>query len=143
MRLRWRRSALLLAVVFALATVGIFLGPSAGSVQDVYPRASTVGALFSLNASGQLGIHFCTASVVDSPSGDLLITAAHCMKGRTASEMAFVPDYARGEKPFGVWTVSRIIVDQSWTSSADPDDDFAFLIVKQRPGTDRRRSHRH
>jgi V8-like Glu-specific endopeptidase len=132
MRLRLRRSALVTFVVCALAAVAILLEPSAGSVQDTYPPNSTVGALFSLGESGQLGIHFCTASVVDSPAGDLVVTAAHCMKGRTPDEIAFVPDYSRGQEPFGVWTVSRIIVDASWTTSADPDDDFAFLIVHQK-----------
>src|ERR1700731_2819824 len=36
-----------------------------------------VGALFT-TSKGRLGQHFCTASVVDSPAGDLLMTAAHC-----------------------------------------------------------------
>jgi hypothetical protein len=30
-----------------------------------------------------------------------------------------------------VWTVTRVYVDQAWRSSADPDDDVAFLQVSQ------------
>jgi len=134
MRLRLRRSALVLAAVLALLGICIAVGPSASPVQaeGTQPAStSAVGALFTLTSAGQLGTHFCTASVVDSPTGDLIVTAAHCMKGRTAGEVAFVPRYSRGLEPFGVWTVSRIIEDRSWMSSADPDDDFAFLVVHQ------------
>jgi len=141
MRLRLRRPALVLAAVLivvaavlAVIGIGIAVRPSASSVQAQsarYGQTSTVGALFTLTSAGQLGTHFCTASVVDSPDGDLVLTAAHCMNGRTPSEIAFVPGYSRGLEPFGVWTVSRIIENQAWTSSADPDDDFAFLIVHQ------------
>ena len=133
MRLRLGRPALVLAAVFAAAAVGI-VGPSASAVQTQGARpgrTSTVGALFNITAAGQLENHFCTASVVDSPDGDLIVTAAHCLQGRTPQSMAFVPGYSRGLEPFGVWTVTRVIEDQAWTESADPNDDFAFLVVHQ------------
>ena len=88
---------------------------------------AAVGALFA-TSSGQLGQHFCTASVVDSPGGDLAITAAHCVTG-TSGIIEFVPGYDNGNKPYGVWTVTKVYVDQAWTSSASPDDDFAFLRI--------------
>jgi V8-like Glu-specific endopeptidase len=134
MRLRWRRSALVLIAVLAIIGIGIAAGPSDDSVQAESARfgqTSTIGALFTLTSAGQLGTHFCTASVVDSPDGDLLITAAHCMNGRAAGEVAFVPGYSHGLEPFGVWTVSRVIEDRRWRSSSDPNDDFAFLVVHQ------------
>jgi V8-like Glu-specific endopeptidase len=90
-----------------------------------------VGALFTMSGAG-LGSHFCTASVVDSPNGDLVITAAHCVAG-ISSGVAFVPGYD-GEAPYGVWTVTGIYVDASWKASSDPDDDVAFLRVSQ-PGS--------
>jgi V8-like Glu-specific endopeptidase len=93
-------------------------------------KSPTVGALFVRTDSGQLTVHFCTASVVDSPSRDLVITAAHCLIGRSPSHIAFVPDYAHGKHPFGVWVATKIIEDPQWT----PDDDFAFLVVHQ-PGS--------
>jgi V8-like Glu-specific endopeptidase len=94
--------------------------------------APAVGALFTISGAGGLGSHFCTASVVDSPDGDLLITAAHCVSG-TSRSIAFVPGYD-GEAPYGVWTVTRVYVDASWSASSDPDDDVAFLRVSQ-PGS--------
>ncbi len=91
-----------------------------------------VGALFTLTA-GRLGPHFCTASVVSSPHGDLVLTAAHCVSGNT-SDMVFVPGYDNGRAPYGLWTVQRVYADQAWQSAADPDDDAAFLQVTQ-PGS--------
>jgi V8-like Glu-specific endopeptidase len=88
-----------------------------------------VGALFTTSA-GQLGQHFCTASVVDSPAGDLVITAAHCVSGAQGT-VDFVPGYDRGSTPYGIWTVTKVYVDQAWSSSSSQDDDFAFLRVSQ------------
>ena len=136
MRLRLGRSAVMATAVSVAAVVGVALSPPIGTVNAetaAYGQASTIGALFSMSPSGELGSHFCTASVVDSPAGDMIVTAAHCMAGHTAGEVAFVPGYSKGQEPFGVWTVTQIIEDQEWTSSSDPDDDFAFLVVRQ-PG---------
>ena len=88
-----------------------------------------VGALFTTSRSGPLARHFCSAAVVDSPAGDLLITAAHCLTGQ--GQVVFVPGYAGGRGPYGAWTVTRVILAPQWTSSADPDDDVAFLVVSQ------------
>jgi V8-like Glu-specific endopeptidase len=93
-----------------------------------------IGALFTIS-NGQLTGHFCTASVVHSPSQDLLVTAAHCVAGYAGSSVSglvFVPGYADGSTPYGVWTVTRVFVDRAWTGSADPDDDVAFLTVTRK-----------
>ena len=97
-------------------------------------RATTgnarVGALFSQSADGD---HFCTASVVHSAAGDLLLTAAHCVHGGQGgsygSDLVFVPGYRDGTTPQGQWPVTRIVVDQRWINSSDPDLDVAFLTV--------------
>ncbi len=91
-----------------------------------------VGALFT-RYSGHLGHHFCTASVVDSPDGDLVVTAAHCMTG-VSGTVDFVPGYDHGSAPYGVWKVTKVYVDQAWKSASSEDDDFAFLRVS-RPGS--------
>jgi V8-like Glu-specific endopeptidase len=91
-----------------------------------------VGALFTTSA-GQLGQHICTASVVGSPAGDLVLTAAHCVTGASGT-IDFVPGYDQGSTPYGVWTVTKIYVDRAWSSSSSQDDDFAFLRVSN-PGS--------
>jgi V8-like Glu-specific endopeptidase len=99
---------------------------------QAFSGTAPVGALFTTSA-GQLNQHFCTASVVHSPAGDLAITAAHCVNG-APDTLDFVPGYDRGSMPYGVWTVTKVYVDQAWSSSSSQDDDFAFLRVSQ-PGS--------
>jgi V8-like Glu-specific endopeptidase len=94
-----------------------------------------VGALFS-QSQGKLGQHFCTASVVHSLNGNLLITAAHCMTGRSlkpGGSVEFAPGYHSGKFPYGTWPVTRVYVDDSWSDSHNPNDDVAFLKVAK-PG---------
>jgi V8-like Glu-specific endopeptidase len=137
---RLRLVAWILGGITAIAGIGasLVLGSSPGRAtairMDSDSKTSTVGALFFRTPSGQLTTHFCTGSVVDSRAGDLVITAAHCLIGRAASEVAFIPDYAHGNKPYGVWLATKIFEDPEWTSFSDPDDDFAFLTV-HRPGS--------
>jgi hypothetical protein len=99
---------------------------------QAFAGTAAVGALFT-TSGGKLGKHFCTASVVNSPNGDLAVTAAHCMSG--VSNAVFVPGYANGSIPYGVWTVTKVYTDHSWNASSDPDDDFAFLRVSQANST--------
>jgi V8-like Glu-specific endopeptidase len=101
---------------------------SPGQAAKPFGGIPAVGALFTTTASGQLGAHFCTASVVHSPHRDLLITAAHCVWPRSGV-IDFVPGYEDGSAPYGIWTVTRVIVDPAWAASANPDDDVAFLVV--------------
>jgi V8-like Glu-specific endopeptidase len=89
------------------------------------PGVREVGALFMGASTAQ---HFCTASVVDSPQGDVLITAAHCVSG-TGTSMVFAPGYHDGVSPYGRWTVTGVHVAPAWLKSRDPRDDYAFLTV--------------
>jgi hypothetical protein len=106
-----RRSAL---AVFAAATIALLMtvpavGRAAGLTARSAPAIMTqaipsggtaaVGALVTVDGSGRLGTHFCSASVVDSPAGNLVITAAHCLAGRTPGGFVFVPGYRDGRAP--------------------------------------------
>jgi len=94
-----------------------------------------VGALFTTSGGG-LGRHFCSASVVDSPGRDLLITAAHCVTGVSSGSIVFVPGYVNGRIPYGIWRVTRVIVGRNWIATADPADDVAFLLVAAQGGAE-------
>ncbi|MFI9238611.1 trypsin-like serine peptidase [Streptomyces sp. NPDC053079] len=88
----------------------------------------TVGVLFYVGED--MRDHHCTASVVHSPKGNLLISAGHCGFGDDA---AFVPDYRRGERkqPYGVWAIDRTFVDPRREDYGDGSDlDFAFATVR-------------
>jgi V8-like Glu-specific endopeptidase len=142
---------LAMAASLTLAAVGLIATPtdqdlnaSAAGAQSLAPTMATqavafagtpaVGALFTVTSGGGLGGHFCSASVVDSPARDLVITAAHCVGGGGSSQIAFVPAYDNGRMPYGIWRVIRVIVDQSWISSANPNADVAFLTVSAPDG---------
>jgi V8-like Glu-specific endopeptidase len=103
------------------------------------PRTSggqwpATGPLFS-GPAADLGDHFCTASVIDSAARDVVMTAAHCVASGDGTPprtgMSFVPGYHDHVAPFGVWTVTRAVVDDVWQASADPAHDVAFLVVDQ------------
>jgi V8-like Glu-specific endopeptidase len=110
-------------------------GPQATSPKATpFDGTSAVGALFT-DRHGRLR-HFCTASVVHSPRGNLLITAAHCMRGKdpkAAGAVTFAPGYHDGKFPHGRWLVRAVYVDRRWRRARDPDDDVAFLLAG-RPG---------
>src|SRR5215470_10347184 len=95
-----------------------------------------VGALFTVSG-GQLRRHFCTGSVVSSPPGDLVITAAHCVSGLASGQIAFVPGYRSGVAPYGIWLTSAVLSDRTWQASKDPDHDVAFLVVHRTGSSDR------
>jgi V8-like Glu-specific endopeptidase len=96
-------------------------------------RSPAVGPLFQSRLGGR---HPCTASVVASPGGNILLTAAHCIRGRGRYRMGlvFAPGYMDGRAPYGVWKVSAMFVDREWVSAADPDHDVGFIVVQPRGG---------
>lgn len=116
----------LVAVMVAFVTLLMAAG---SAFADDYPNAvsivsiATVGPLFF---NGLSNSHECTASVIASPSRDLVITAAHCLQGNGAG-IQFAPGYNNGNTPYGVWSVSSVYVDPSWTASADAQHDYAIL----------------
>jgi V8-like Glu-specific endopeptidase len=101
-------------------------GLAVSEVGRSFTGTAAVGALF-ITSDGKLTRHFCTASVVNSPGGDLVVTAAHCVSEALLSTVVFVPDYSDGKSPYGIWPVKNAYTDRAWQSSSDPDDDVAFL----------------
>lgn len=99
----------------------------------------TIGALFFTTGTKA---HFCSASVIDSMTGNIVLTAAHCVYGSSyASHIEFVPAYHHGKQPFGAWPVHHIVVAAGWRKSHDPNLDFAFLTVTPPPGTSKPVQH--
>ncbi|MDH6705035.1 hypothetical protein P3T27_001743 [Kitasatospora sp. MAA19] len=103
------------------ATHGALPGTTATAAAT--PEAATVGALFS--GAVAAGNHFCTASVLHSPGGNLLLTAAHCLSGTAG--VTFVPGYRDGSAPYGSWQVTAVHTTTGWSQQGDQDEDFAVL----------------
>ncbi|MCG6498651.1 serine protease [Kitasatospora sp. A2-31] len=97
--------------------------PGTTAVAPATAEAATVGALFA--GAVAAGNHFCTASVLDSPTGNLLLTAAHCLDGTAG--VTFAPGYRDGRAPYGTWRVTAIHTTDGWSRDGDQDEDFAIL----------------
>jgi len=129
-------SVIVLALGAAPGALGAATGEPPGTpTATTFTGVPTVGPLFSSATSTH---HFCTASVIHSPRGDVLLTAAHCILG-TGAGLVFAPGFHRGVSPYGRWTVTAAYLDPAWRSGQDPQRDFAFLLVApQRIGGHRR-----
>jgi V8-like Glu-specific endopeptidase len=117
------------ALAYWTATRMSAIAPKGIPTAEKFGGVPRVGALFS--TTGGKG-HFCTASVVDSAAGDLVITAAHCVydkSGGYATNVEYVPGYHDGERPYGAWAVRKITVASGWRQSQNPNLDVAFLAV--------------
>ncbi|MFJ1758308.1 trypsin-like serine peptidase [Kitasatospora sp. NPDC088134] len=110
-------------------------GPTAtSSPAAAGPAADRVGQLF---LDGLDGPRFCTASVVHSGGGSLLITAAHCVAphGVPVSGLVFAPGYRDGRAPHGSWPITGVKVDPRWGTGPDDEHyDVAFLTVDRVDG---------
>lgn len=80
-----------------------------------------VGALFL----GDTTTHTCSGSVLASTTGDLILTAAHCLLDGV--DAAFVPGF--GEGGGDAWHVEAVYLDPRWIADQDPRADYAIVRV--------------
>jgi hypothetical protein len=123
-----------MAAATPVSAPGATAGPPHGIPHpQLFSGVPTVGALFFTTGTQA---HFCSASVVNSFTLNVILTAAHCVYGSSfATNIEFVPKYHSGQQPFGAWPVQTITVARGWQQSHDQDLDFAFLTVAQPPGS--------
>jgi hypothetical protein len=105
--------------------------PASTSAQGAQQFAGvpTVGALFVPGAYPML--HTCTASVIRTKAGDVIMTAAHCVSG-TGVGYKFAPGWRDGHAPYGVWDVTAAFGAPGWIDKQNPHRDYAFLTVANR-----------
>ncbi|WP_424212383.1 trypsin-like serine peptidase [Streptomyces sp. BI20] len=104
-------------------------GPSASGsdTRNTRPEAARfAGPLFE----GPLADgHFCTATVVHSPGGNLIATAGHCLSDGAPTEgrgAVFAPGFTDGKAPYGTWRITEVFQDSRWADSQDDAYDLAF-----------------
>ena len=76
------------------------------------------------------------ASVVDSPSGDVIATAAHCLSGN-AKDLEFVPMYHDGQAPYGAVERDRRLRQPAL--DAAPGSAGGFRLPDRQPAARRRK----
>lgn len=111
--------------------------------------AATYGRLY-FEVAGST--YVCSATVVNSTSGNVVVTAAHCVmaldgSGTPATNVVFVPgDAGNGaSQPYGIWAATEFLVPQNFIDNARADEkgrvsgtgwttDFAFLVMEEKNG---------
>lgn len=87
-----------------------------------------VGAVFL----GGSSLHTCTGGVLDSPGGNLIITAAHCVA--EGVDTVFVSGFNNDPAPANAWHVDAVYLDPRWVASQDPLADYAIAKVSRGSG---------
>lgn len=104
--------------------------PSAAPQRSAAPSAGLAPVGVLLDEDG----HWCTASVVDSPKGNVVATAAHCVyaDGAAGAGFSFAPGFRGGARPYGTWKVRTVQVADAWKAAGDDADahDYAFLTLE-------------
>jgi V8-like Glu-specific endopeptidase len=129
--------------------------PSLGAQAGTSPAAATheiptVGKLAFL-VDGVVGLN-CTATVIDGTaaknSGELIVTAAHCLEGTTgrvaytSTHLLFSPMWHDGKNPFGTWTVKKAFLNKGWLTCRIPVVncttnqlyDYAIVVLSPKNG---------
>ncbi len=87
-----------------------------------------VGAVFL----GGGTLHTCSGSVLHSSTGDLVLTAAHCLADGLPA--TFVPAFSDEAAPGDIWNVDAVYLDPRWVASQDPLADYAIMRVSRDGG---------
>jgi hypothetical protein len=87
-----------------------------------------VGAVFL----GGGPLHTCSAAVLDSAAGDLILTAAHCLADGV--DATFVAGFENDAPAEDVWHIDAVYLDSRWVQNQDPRADFAIARVSRDTG---------
>lgn len=112
--------------------LGAARGEASGDPSKADPYIPIVaGKLFLTDEKGK--DHVCSASALNTPSKNVIATAAHCVHGGKGggwySNIAYVPGYYDGAAPYGVWRLRSVRVFDAWRVNTDWRRDQAFISV--------------
>lgn len=108
-------------------------GASASSVQVLNAAevgTRTNGKVFGVDPVD--GPYSCSGTALNTPSHSIVLTAGHCVveHRREGRDIAFVPAYDHGQRPFGTFVAEAVYVMPQWRHGENPDFDVAALKVK-------------
>ncbi|POM22766.1 hypothetical protein BTM25_49700 [Actinomadura rubteroloni] len=94
-------------------------------------ESKVVGKVFFHKPSG--GDWVCSASALNSPSKQLVITAGHCVHegkgGKWMTNWTFVPRYRNGSRPFGTFAAKQFRTFNTWISSSAYNRDVGMVTT--------------
>jgi V8-like Glu-specific endopeptidase len=90
----------------------------------------TNGKIFGVDP--RTGPYTCSGTALNTPSRSIVLTAGHCVieGGGEGRDIAFVPAYDHGKRPFGTFDAEAIYVMPPWRRGENPDFDVAALRVR-------------
>ncbi len=104
------------------------VAPKTPATAQPVPPDPRVGAVFL----GGGALHTCTAGVLHSAAGDLILTAAHCVADGV--DATFVAGLNNTAAPDDVWHIDAVYLDPRWVQNQDPLADFAIARVSRDTG---------
>lgn len=107
----------------SLSLLSLAATAAAGATQ--FNGIPTVGVLYS---GSDPKSHHCSASVIQSKVGNVILTAGHCIGG-SGKGQRFAPGYHDGETPYGTYPVTGAYVHPLYNKNLDINYDFAFLTL--------------
>jgi V8-like Glu-specific endopeptidase len=105
---------------------------------ELFPNRANGTVYGEYVIAGETELYQCSGSVIESPRGDIVLTAGHCVidpeTGTVARSLVFIPGYRETKEPFGVWAATSFVTTPEWASTAggsDPDEagDLALLVM--------------
>ncbi|WP_232248682.1 trypsin-like serine peptidase [Streptacidiphilus rugosus] len=106
-------------------------GPARPSPQTVF-ASSAAGRVFFHNPRNGAD-YSCSASALNSPSRQLVVTAGHCVHGGRGgtwmTKWVYVPDYHNGTAPYGVFAAKSFRAFQAWITSSSLARDVAMVTT--------------
>ncbi|SDK32568.1 trypsin-like serine peptidase [Nonomuraea jiangxiensis] len=104
--------------------------PALGPTEPKGKTPTTTGKVFFVDADGQP--YWCTGTALQSLYRNLVATAGHCVfrsNGTTVANWVFVPDYADGATPWGLYVGKQASTHYEFYTYTDYSRDFAFVNV--------------
>ena len=115
------------------------LAPGRSAVPAASTGAPWTGGGAVVRTTGKvffsLGVddYVCSGSAVDAPDRSTVLTAGHCVVdpevGVDATNWVFVPAYADGRAPYGLFPATHLATTDGWRTQQDFDVDLAFADV--------------
>ncbi len=114
---------------------GLHHGATAGASSLRVLNAADIGTRTNgkiLGVDPVTGDYSCSGTALNTPSRSIVLTAGHCVieHGKEGRELAFVPAYDHGQRPFGTFTAKAVYVMPQWRHGENPDFDVAALEVR-------------
>ena len=106
---------------------------SSKAISSTGRQVYTTGRVFWKSGTSS---YSCSASVIQSNSGDLISTAGHCVYDTDRktwynnNNWVFIPAYSNGNKPYGTWPGRRFTAQNAWLSSADFNYDVGLVALQ-------------